>query len=82
MYLDVGTKKPLISVVEETLITSHMKAFVSKGIHLASFLYLIFDSGLDSLIDGDRLEDLTLLFKILDRVGIDGLTLLKTHFTE
>ncbi|KAF8382850.1 cul-4 [Pristionchus pacificus] len=68
VYLDVGTKKPLISVVEETLITSHMKAFVSKG--------------LDSLIDGDRLEDLTLLFKILDRVGIDGLTLLKTHFTD
>ncbi|GMT32157.1 hypothetical protein PFISCL1PPCAC_23454 [Pristionchus fissidentatus] len=68
VYLDVGTKKPLIAVVEETLISAHMKAVVSKG--------------MDSLMDGDRLEDLSLLFRLLDRVGQDGLNLLKTHFND
>ncbi|GMR31866.1 hypothetical protein PMAYCL1PPCAC_02061 [Pristionchus mayeri] len=68
VYLDVGTKKHLISVVEETLITAHMKSFVTKG--------------LDSLLDGDRLDELTLLFTILDRVGVEGLNLLKAHFTD
>lgn len=68
VYLDVSTKKPLISVLDETLISAHMKTFVSKG--------------LDSLLDEDCHADLRLLFDILNRVGFEGLNLLKGHFTD
>ncbi|CAL1540669.1 unnamed protein product [Lymnaea stagnalis] len=62
LYLDQSTKKPLISCVEKHLLENHMKQILQKG--------------LDQLIDENRISDLSLLFKLFNRVK-DGLKYLR-----
>ncbi|KAK0048820.1 cullin-4A [Biomphalaria pfeifferi] len=65
LYLDQSTKKPLISCVEKHLLENHMKQILQKG--------------LDQLLDENRISDLSLLFKLFNRVK-DGLKYLRLEF--
>jgi len=65
LYLDQSTKKPLISCVEKHLLESHVKQILQKG--------------LDQLLDANRVDDLTLLYRLLNRIK-DGLKLLRLEF--
>lgn len=53
-YLDETTRRPLISVLEKKLIAAHVDALI-KG-------------GLDSLMDGNKVEDLALMYQLFTRV--------------
>uniref|UniRef100_A0A1I7XUR6 Cullin-4 n=1 Tax=Heterorhabditis bacteriophora TaxID=37862 RepID=A0A1I7XUR6_HETBA len=66
-YLDETTRKPLILVTETCLIVNHMELIVNRG--------------LDNLLCENRLDDLSLLFALLNRVK-DGLNLLKIGFSN
>ncbi|KAJ2948016.1 hypothetical protein O0L34_g9811 [Tuta absoluta] len=64
-YLDPSTKWQLIHTVERQLLSEHLAGILSKG--------------LESLMDGPRLSDLTTLYNLFSRVK-DGLTELCSHF--
>ncbi|XP_045496375.1 cullin-4A isoform X2 [Colias croceus] len=64
-YLDVCTKWQLIHTVEKQLLSEHLTGILSKG--------------LESLMDGPRLADLTTLYNLFSRVK-DGLNELCNHF--
>ncbi|CAG4954062.1 unnamed protein product [Colias eurytheme] len=64
-YLDVCTKWQLIHTVEKQLLSEHLTGILSKG--------------LESLMDGPRLNDLTTLYNLFSRVK-DGLNELCNHF--
>ncbi|GAB6021134.1 Cullin-4B [Chamberlinius hualienensis] len=66
-YLDQSTKKLLITSVEKQLLGEHLTSILQKG--------------LDSLVDQDRLKDLTLMYNLFSRVK-NGLTELCTHFNQ
>ena len=53
-YLDSSTKYPLIYNVEKELLAEHLTAILQKG--------------LDSLLEENRLNDLTLLYSLFSRV--------------
>uniref|UniRef100_A0A1B0FQC9 Cullin-4A n=1 Tax=Glossina morsitans morsitans TaxID=37546 RepID=A0A1B0FQC9_GLOMM len=53
-YLDSSTKYPLIYTVEKELIAEHLTQILQKG--------------LDTLLEENRLSDLTLLYSLLNRV--------------
>ena len=53
-YLDVSTRKPLISVVEEQLLSKHMAAMLEKGF--------------DSMMADMRVPDLARLYNLCGRI--------------
>lgn len=53
-YLDSSTKWPLIHTVERMLLSEHLTSVLQKG--------------LDSLLEENRVDDLTLLYSLLNRV--------------
>ncbi|XP_050554476.1 cullin-4A [Spodoptera frugiperda] len=64
-YLDPSTKWQLIHTIERQLLSEHLTGILGKG--------------LESLMDGPRLADLTTLYTLFSRVK-DGLTELCNHF--
>ncbi|XP_072939842.1 cullin-4A [Epargyreus clarus] len=64
-YLDPSTKWQLIHTIERQLLSEHLTGILSKG--------------LESLMDGPRLADLTTLYSLFSRVK-DGLNELCNHF--
>ncbi|XP_071501882.1 cullin-4A-like [Diadema antillarum] len=65
-YLDHTTRKSLIACVEKQLLEVHIGTILQKG--------------LDSLLDANRVEDLSLLFKLLQRTK-NGLSELCQYFS-
>ncbi|KAL8129526.1 hypothetical protein V2J09_018681 [Rumex salicifolius] len=55
MYLDAGTKKPLISTTEKQLLERHIPAILDKGFRM--------------LMDGNRTEDLQRMYSLFSRVN-------------
>ena len=66
-YLDHTTRWPLIHGVEKQLISEHLQPILQKG--------------LDLLLDGNRLSDLTLCYSLLGRVK-EGHQELCSHFNQ
>lgn len=66
-YLDQSTKKPLISCVEMQLLGEHLANILQKG--------------LDSLLDENRISDLTLMYNLFSRVK-NGLIELCLYFSQ
>ncbi|KAM3967693.1 cullin 4 [Aphomia sociella] len=64
-YLDPSTKWQLIHTVERQLLSEHLSGILSKGLEI--------------LMDGPRLSDLTTLYNLFSRVK-DGLSELCNHF--
>ncbi|XP_026739231.1 cullin-4A [Trichoplusia ni] len=64
-YLDPSTKWQLIHTIERQLLSEHLAGILGKG--------------LESLMDGPRLPDLTTLYALFSRVK-DGLSELCNHF--
>ncbi|XP_013183932.1 cullin-4A [Amyelois transitella] len=64
-YLDPSTKWQLIHTIERQLLSEHLSGILSKG--------------LEALMDGPRVNDLTTLYSLFSRVK-DGLTELCNHF--
>ncbi|XP_064185316.1 cullin-4B isoform X2 [Anguilla rostrata] len=60
-YLDQSTQKPLIATVEKQLLGEHLTAILQKG--------------LNHLLDGNRIQDLSLLYQLFSRVrgGVQAL---------
>ena len=65
-YLDTSTRKSIIAVVEETLIQPHVSSILDKGFTL--------------IVDGNRIEDLRRLYRLLRRVN--ALDQLKQVFNQ
>ncbi|XP_050344981.1 cullin-4A isoform X1 [Nymphalis io] len=65
-YLDPCTKWQLIHTIERQLLSEHLTGILSKG--------------LESLMDGPRLHDLTTLYNLFSRVKELGLSELCSHF--
>ncbi|XP_045449348.1 cullin-4A [Melitaea cinxia] len=65
-YLDPCTKWQLIHTIERQLLSEHLTGILSKG--------------LESLMDGPRLHDLTTLYNLFSRVKELGLNELCNHF--
>uniref|UniRef100_A0A8D2QEM4 Cullin 4A n=1 Tax=Zonotrichia albicollis TaxID=44394 RepID=A0A8D2QEM4_ZONAL len=66
-YLDHGTQKPLIACVEKQLLGEHLSAILQKG--------------LDSLLDENRISDLTQTYQLFSRVK-GGQQILLQHWSE
>ncbi|KOB64330.1 Cullin-4B, partial [Operophtera brumata] len=66
-YLDPNTKWQLIHTVEKQLLSEHLTGILGKG--------------LEALMDGPRLSDLSTLYSLFSRVK-DGLTELCSHFNS
>jgi cullin-4 len=66
-YLDVGTRWALVHTVERQLISEHLSSILGKG--------------LESLLDNNRISDLTLMYNLFFRVK-NGLIELCTHFNS
>lgn len=66
-YLDHSTRKPLIACLEEQLIKRHLSTILQKG--------------LDLLLDENKLDDLSLMYRLFSRVK-DGLVELCTAFNR
>ncbi|XP_047041247.1 cullin-4A [Helicoverpa armigera] len=64
-YLDPSTKWQLIHTIERQLLSEHLSGILGKG--------------LEALMDGPRLQDLTTLYALFSRVK-DGLSELCNHF--
>lgn len=54
-YLDISTKKPLLNIVEKQLIEKHITTILSKGFN--------------NLMEEKKVEDLTRLYSLLQRVN-------------
>ena len=54
-YLDSSTRKPLVRAVEQHLLAPHTTAVLAKGLNL--------------LMDGNRIQDLSRLYALFQRVG-------------
>eukprot|EP01119_Soliformovum_irregulare_P006728 TRINITY_DN1911_c0_g1_i2.p1 TRINITY_DN1911_c0_g1~~TRINITY_DN1911_c0_g1_i2.p1 ORF type:complete len:757 (-),score=235.37 TRINITY_DN1911_c0_g1_i2:308-2578(-) len=65
-YLDSSTRKSLIHLLERNLIENHVPAILAKGF--------------DSLMAENKIEDLTLMFSLFNRVN--GLDFLKTAMSN
>ncbi|NWH32726.1 CUL4A protein, partial [Chloropsis hardwickii] len=66
-YLDHSTQKPLIACVEKQLLGEHLSAILQKG--------------LDSLLDENRVSDLTQTYQLFSRVK-GGQQILLQHWSE
>ncbi|XP_041273996.1 cullin-4A isoform X1 [Onychostruthus taczanowskii] len=66
-YLDHSTQKPLIACVEKQLLGEHLAAILQKG--------------LDSLLDENRISDLTQTYQLFSRVK-GGQQILLQHWSE
>ncbi|KAL2310581.1 hypothetical protein Nmel_002242 [Mimus melanotis] len=66
-YLDHSTQKPLIACVEKQLLGEHLSAILQKG--------------LDSLLDENRIPDLTQMYQLFSRVK-GGQEILLQHWSE
>ncbi|XP_020375360.1 cullin-4B [Rhincodon typus] len=66
-YLDQSTQKPLIATVEKQLLGEHLPAILQKG--------------LNSLLDENRIQDLSLLYQLFSRVR-GGVQVLLQHWIE
>ncbi|NWR18464.1 CUL4A protein, partial [Emberiza fucata] len=66
-YLDHSTQKPLIACVEKQLLGEHLSAILQKG--------------LDSLLDENRISDLTQMYQLFSRVK-GGQQILLQHWSE
>ncbi len=66
-YLHKSTRKPLLLCLEKQLIREHQKA--------------ILDKGFESLLDGCRYQELSLLYQLFLRLR-NGLTLVGKSFAE
>uniref|UniRef100_A0A8C3YHQ9 Cullin-4A n=1 Tax=Catagonus wagneri TaxID=51154 RepID=A0A8C3YHQ9_9CETA len=66
-YLDHSTQKPLIACVEKQLLGEHLTAILQKG--------------LDHLLDGNRVPDLTQMYQLFSRVR-GGQQALLQHWSE
>lgn len=66
-YLDQSTQKPLIATVEKQLLGEHMNAILQKGLQM--------------LLDGNRVCELTLLYELFSKVK-GGLTVLLQAWRE
>ncbi|XP_033368891.1 cullin-4A isoform X5 [Parus major] len=66
-YLDHSTQKPLIACVEKQLLGEHLSAILQKG--------------LDSLLDENRIPDLTQTYQLFSRVK-GGQQILLQHWSE
>ncbi|MBN3303545.1 CUL4A protein, partial [Amia calva] len=66
-YLDHSTQKQLIFTVEKQLLGEHLTAILQKG--------------LDSLLDGNRVAELTLLYQLFSKVK-GGLQVLLQHWRD
>lgn len=66
-YLDQSTQKPLIATVEKQLLGEHLTAILQKG--------------LNSLLDENRIQDLSLLYQLFSRVR-GGVQALLQHWIE
>ncbi|XP_075056145.1 cullin-4A [Mixophyes fleayi] len=66
-YLDNGTHKPLIACVEKQLLGEHLVAILQKG--------------LKSMLDENRVPDLTLMYQLFSRVR-GGQSILLQHWGE
>ncbi|KAI1241643.1 hypothetical protein IHE44_0005127 [Lamprotornis superbus] len=66
-YLDHSTQKPLIACVEKQLLGEHLTAILQKG--------------LDSLLDENRIPDLTQTYQLFSRVK-GGQQILLQHWSE
>ncbi|KAG9338656.1 hypothetical protein JZ751_025494 [Albula glossodonta] len=66
-YLDQSTQKPLIATVEKQLLGEHLTATLQKG--------------LNQLLDGNRIQDLSLLYQLFSRVR-GGVQVLLQHWIE
>lgn len=65
-YLCQSTKKELIALVEAQLLADHLQTILEKGF--------------DTIMDENRAEDLSLMYKLLSRVN--GLQLLKQFWNQ
>ncbi|KAL0061909.1 hypothetical protein AAF712_011193 [Marasmius tenuissimus] len=63
-YLSPQTAAPLQQILKENLLTNHLEAIISK------------ESGMDSMIDSNKIEDLTRLYKLYTLVS-NGLSCIK-----
>lgn len=66
-YLDQSTQKPLIATVEKQLLGEHLTAILQKG--------------LNNLLDENRIQDLSLLYQLFNRVR-GGVQVLLQHWIE
>uniref|UniRef100_A0A8C5QK06 Cullin family profile domain-containing protein n=1 Tax=Leptobrachium leishanense TaxID=445787 RepID=A0A8C5QK06_9ANUR len=66
-YLDHGTHKPLIACVEKQLLGEHLPAILQKG--------------LKSMLDENRVSDVTLMFQLFSRLK-GGQSILLQHWGE
>lgn len=66
-YLDQSTQKPLIATVEKQLLGEHLAATLQKG--------------LTHLLDENRIQDLSLLYQLFNRVR-GGVQVLLQHWIE
>ncbi|KAM8952219.1 cullin-4B isoform 1-T1 [Pelodytes ibericus] len=66
-YLDQSTQKPLIATVEKQLLGEHLTTTLQKG--------------LNHLLDGNRIQDLSLLYQLFSRVR-GGVQVLLQHWIE
>ncbi|MEE6470618.1 hypothetical protein FKM82_009015 [Ascaphus truei] len=66
-YLDHGTHKPLVACVEKQLLGEHLAAILQKG--------------LKSMLDENRVADLTLMYQLFSRVK-GGQQILLQHWGE
>lgn len=66
-YLDQSTQKPLIATVEKQLLGEHLTAILQKG--------------LNTLLDENRIQDLSLLYQLFSRVR-GGVQVLLQHWIE
>ncbi|KAG7265958.1 hypothetical protein CRUP_025872, partial [Coryphaenoides rupestris] len=66
-YLDQSTQKPLIATIEKQLLGEHLTTMLQKG--------------LTHLLDGNRIQDLSLLYQLFGRVR-GGVQVLLQHWIE
>ncbi|KAL3098075.1 hypothetical protein niasHT_027620 [Heterodera trifolii] len=67
LYLEYGTFKKLVSIVERCFISTYLDTIIAKGV--------------DQLLSEHRLADLSLLFRLLSRVK-EGLPALRNAFAD
>jgi len=70
-YLDPSTEKEIVRVIEEELITAHLKTIVEME-----------NSGVVYMLKNDKVEDLRDMYLILSRIGKDGIEAIKQVASE
>jgi cullin 3 len=79
-YLDPSTEKEIVRVIEEELITAHLKTIVemeNSGVVYMLKVSLLFFSVFLLNFKNDKVEDLRDMYLILSRIGKDGIEAIK-----